>query len=248
MHKSMIYLGSMALVLAIAPSSILGNISQITPISPREKTIAEAIPVRCPNRSSNCYPSLQWQTTMRREGDYYNYFLKSVSYQPQGKILWAIALPERMTSRAIQQSYKKPILHPGAPFLLGILFTPKAIFLADDSGVLVLDQTTGEAIYDKSAEPSPDLFFIDWGSVTLTTSTQRCEAKINGGAFFQECGTYLIYFNGRNLWVWNQSSQLVETTNYSSKNHKIETHRALTYKAKIPLKTVQVEISGFVGE
>ncbi|CAN1210679.1 hypothetical protein TUMEXPCC7403_10815 [Tumidithrix helvetica PCC 7403] len=247
-------LGVFTLFLSIVISPVLGNIQKIEPL------LFDTLLSRCvklPKSSSilsadlSTDASLEWNITTRKEGDYYNYYLASVSYRKQGKILWTRSLPERLANQAIERSYKKPVnIHSynGFPFLLGTIFTDNTIFVADSSGVLVLDRNTGKTLEDKSAESSPDLFFIDWGTVKLTTPTQHCEIKIQGGQFFSGCGEVLIYFNRKNLWVWNQSSQLLETANYSQSKHRIDTHKPLQYQARIPLKTVVVEISGFVGE
>ncbi|MEE3718815.1 hypothetical protein V2H45_18895 [Tumidithrix elongata RA019] len=195
--------------------------------------------------------SLEWNVTTQQEGDYFNYYLASVSYRKQGKIVWTSSLPKWLTQKAIEQSYKKPVdIHSynGFPFLLGTVFTDSEIFVADSSGVFVLDRNTGKILKDKPAEPSPDLFFVDWGTASITTQTQRCDLQIQGGQFLSACGEVLVYFNRKNLWVWNRSNQLVESVNYSQSKHKIDTHRPLNYKARISLKTVVVEISGFVGE
>lgn len=213
----------------------------------------ELSPTLCPIISTNfseAEEELEWGVKTQIEENYYNYYLETVSYKNQGKILWQIYLPDRIKGQAIWRT-KQPIdvrNYYGFPFLIGTLITEQTVFIADSSGVLVLDRQTGEILVDKSAESSSDLFFVDVGSATLITPNQRCNIQVRGGQFFSQCGDYIVYFNRRNLWVWSLSGKLLDSTNYSHQDHNIETHQSLNYQMRISLKTMTVEITGFVGE
>lgn len=190
----------------------------------------------------------EWEVKNRSDRNYYNYYLQSVSYKSQGNIIWQYSLPDRITSHAFWIT-KEPTdvsNYYGFPFLIGSIFTDKTVVIADDSGLLVLDKQTGQVLFNQSAESSSDSFFVDQGTATLTTASQNCEAEADGGKFVAECGKYIIYFNGYNLWVLNSSGEILDSANYRYQDHNIKTDESLSYHIKISLKTVTVDIRGFV--
>ncbi len=252
-NKSCVGIVSFILSFLTAPSS--SNAQQIVSLSPNlspREFLANPSPISSAILSTTISEAgqLAWGVKTQQEGDYYKYYLQSVTYQNSGNILWQFPLPERISNRAFWGT-KEPVdirNYYGFPFLIGTIITAEAVFIADDSGILVIDKETGNLLVDKPADPSPDSFFVDWGRATIITSTQRCETPVKGGKIFTKCGEYLVYFNGENLWVWHPSGQLLDYINYSHKEHDIETHESLNYQIRISLKTVIVEIRGFVGE
>ena len=195
--------------------------------------------------------SLDWHIKTQKQGDYFYYYLTGVSYQRHSKILWSVSLPERMTKNAVESSYKSPInilSYRQFPFLLGTIFTTDTVFIAQNSGVLAVDKKTGKVLFDRPSDFSSERFFVDWGTAKIKTISKTCNVEIRGGSFFEECGEYLIYFNGSNLWVWNQQAVSLESIKYNPKIHSIATHKPLNYAGKIQSKTLTVEIFGFVGE
>ncbi|WP_103670852.1 hypothetical protein [Pseudanabaena sp. BC1403] len=196
-------------------------------------------------------PSLDWHIKDQKQGDYFYYYLTGVSYQNHNKTQWSVSLPERMTKHAVESSYKSPInilAYRQSPFLLGTVFAVDAVFIAQKSGVLALDIKNGKVLFDRASDDSDTRFFVDWGTAKIKTISKTCNVEVRGGSFFDKCGEYLIYFNGSNLWVWNQQAISIEAIKYNPKIHSIATHKPLTYASKIQSKTLTVEIIGGVGE
>jgi hypothetical protein len=200
-------------------------------------------------------PHIDWHIKTQQQGDYFYYYLTGVSYQGLNKILWSVPLPERMTKNAVESSYKSPINIRDyrqapflPPFLLGTIFTADAVFIAQNSGVLALDIKTGKVLFDSPSDSSDERFFVDWGTAKIRTISKTCNIEVRSGSFFEECGEYIIYFNGSSLRVWNQQAASLESIKYNPKIHSIATHKPLNYAGKIPSKTLTVEIIGFVGE
>ncbi len=250
---SIILAGSFTFFLSMVTNPLLGNSQPIESLSPNLLLVERDVDLSQMSSSTlsttlSENESLEWGIKTQEEGDDYKYYLSSVSYKKEGNIIWTIPLPERLTNRVI--GYNKRTLPPRyflfSYFLMGTILEDDAIFIADRSGVLVLDREMGKILVDKPAESSPDYFYVDGGSATIITPTQRCEMKTQGGKFFHPCGGYIVYFNGENLWVWDKSIQLVEQTNYSHKEHDIETDHPRNKKIRIDLRTVTVEVRGFI--
>lgn len=228
--------------LTLIASPVLCQSQQVLSLSPLHKPVELS--------SISVDEKLEWGVKTQPEGDSYRYYLQSVSYQSQGNSLWTVPLPDWLANHAIGWSYKQPIdisREYGFPFLIGTIITDKAVWIAQGSGVLVLDKQTGKILGEEIAEPSPDHFFVDRGMATIITPTQRCVTQAGRlGRFFTKCDEYLVYFNGSNIWVWNQENQLVEQTDYKPERDDIETNQPFEYKIKVVLKTMTLEITGSI--
>lgn len=180
-------------------------------------------------------------------GDYYSYYLKTVQYIKNDKIIWNKELPKWIQQKEIERSFEKPInvkeLH-GFPFLKTILEN-KFINLANEKGIVIYEKSSGEISLDKQIKSGNEFFFIDTGTAKIRNSNIHCEEKLHGIKLFKKCGDKIFYFYGTSLIVLNLEGELFKETLYNSK-YNIPLKKKLEYKVIFKPEEFELEITGTV--
>jgi hypothetical protein len=198
---------------------------------------------------ANTSETLDWEVITRQKGDYYQYYLSQVIYKKNDRTVWQVDLPDRIAKQVIESSYRQPIevqnLH-GFPFLMGTTISSNLVWIADGTGVLVIDKQRGEIVVDRASETSPEVFYVDGGMANIATPDRNCEIPVELGRFFTECGRYVVYFDRGHLEIWNRKGQLLAAQNYHSETDNLETKSPLEQHISMSSEQLTVEIYGWI--
>ncbi|MBL4685144.1 MAG: hypothetical protein JKY37_11185 [Nannocystaceae bacterium] len=84
-----------------------------------------------------------------------------------------------------------------APAAFAVQFTPATLLIADHAGVQLLDRSSGARTLSWAAPPRGErVLWFDSGHYSIRYGTQRCEGDAHNGAFFVDCGSRMIFFDG----------------------------------------------------
>jgi hypothetical protein len=189
---------------------------------------------------------------------YYNYHLRTLTYNGMGGMRWTITLPARMQQYLAASIYDKGADKKWSANEIDIndhkefLTCPELILndvvaVADITGLLLLDKKNGAVLYDITyPQQEPPRFYIDSGGYTIQCGRRTDSGVLQHGAeFISRCSSRLFHFNGSELFIFDRRNRLIKRIPFDPEVHrgKSEPHNI---KATFSGKDYTVEISGRV--
>ena len=178
---------------------------------------------------------LSWKTnikTSKEEPSWHLYYLDEVSYLEDGEVKWTVKLPTRMTVLPMSRMYKqRPDLDMNYS-MQAVLITDEVVFVADRTGILILDIKSGKTLNDISIGdvPSGDKpgICVDKGAYEVMTCGQHFSGLTGShGKFAIDCDKYLVYFTGRVLLLFDTKSYELKESTIFKKEHIITTEQEM---------------------
>jgi hypothetical protein len=229
-----------------------------------------AQPVQSPAASAE---KLNWKTDHTYKVNphdtafgFYEYRLRSLSYEKGSTDIWTISLPERMQQYVAASIYDKSISPDNGSVLRKFRFDEidfdehqeflkcpalilnDVIAVADASGFLLLDKKDGAILADIPGQtPAVHFFSTDSGRYDIRVRNTSCSGFTQHGAEFTAlCSGYLFHFNGSELFVFDQKHRLRERIGYSHERHGKRSKGASYKNAFFNEKKYKIEITGVV--
>lgn len=157
------------------------------------------------------------------------------------KVVWKRGLPARLRATSwglcsdeeVTYYLRRPRYVGLSPLLFpGVAAAGDRIVVADTTGVLVLDRKDGAALLDRAAHRDGQALFFDRGTFALDSSPP-CSGPARHGQVFAQCGSSLVYFNGRTAILMDMRAPRVEAE--TALTPAMVTSRGVKTEAAIPL-------------
>lgn len=200
------------------------------------------------------YVRNQYDTTF----GYYNYYLRTLTYNGPDGAYWTIALPARMQQYLAASIYDKGAdkkwtakeidINDHKEFLTcPELILNDVVAVSDMTGFMLLDKKNGALLHDITySQLEHPRFYIDSGGYTIQCGREKDSGVLQHGAeFISRCSSHLFHFNGSELFIFDRRNRLIKRIPYDPEVHrgKSEPHGI---KASFAGKGYKVEIMGRV--
>ncbi len=195
---------------------------------------------------------------------FYDFYLRTVSYAPNGVELWTIDLPKRMRSYKAQSIYNKICDSTNTERKLskneidinkffnkeflrcGVFISKSIIAISDKSGFLILNKLTGDVLVDFEYQHNKEFLYYDAGEYVIKTGNSICNKRKGGPVFISLCEENLYHFNGSELFVFNKKNKLIKTVKYNLKQHLKDTNEIYEVKAIFNEDKFSIEMNGMI--
>ena len=170
---------------------------------------------------------LWWETTVKYDGNYYNYYLQKLHYIQEGKTLWILKLPERMRNywaEAIEEKHEFNDLNTSCFLCGGILILKDVIIISDRTGVIIINKLSGEIKNDVEYKQSDHYFSFDRGGYSIIINGIKYEGPtFRGASFLTDSMQYIIHFNGSFLMIFEKINyELIKIIEYGDSFSKMD--------------------------
>ncbi len=196
---------------------------------------------------------------------FYTFHPESVSYYQGGRIVWTIALPDRMQGYEVQSIYDKTTdsldkarkltkdeidvnkFYYKEFLKCPVFINDKIVAVSYRSGFLLIDKLKGNILIDIQYQLEEDFFWFDEGNLVVKSGKNTCKQQLlHGSSFITSCGGMLFHFNEQELVVFDSENNFLKRIRYKRNLHLKKTKSPLHYKALIASKGFHIEMEGIV--